>query len=104
MPSSQSQAYVSQSAESKPSSRAGRVFLILLALTALVVHQMGLSEWSTRIVPAIFGIAKRGMIYLLSRKTFGDLPLAPLLESDGPILCDDALLFCGVGACPCPWA
>jgi hypothetical protein len=51
----------------------GGTFPLSYMLIAMSIHRFGISEWSLRIVPALFGIATPAMVYLLARKSFGDL-------------------------------
>lgn len=51
----------------------GGTFPLSYILIGLSIHRFGISEWSMRIVPALFGVAAPAMIYLTARKSFGDM-------------------------------
>ncbi|MEN6371227.1 MAG: glycosyltransferase family 39 protein [Armatimonadota bacterium] len=54
----------------------GMTYPLSYFLINLSVGHYGVSEWSMRIIPAIVGIATPAMVYLLARKSFGELPAA----------------------------
>jgi 4-amino-4-deoxy-L-arabinose transferase-like glycosyltransferase len=51
----------------------GMTFPLSYILIGVSLSRFGISEWSARIVPALFGIATPAMIYFLARKSFGEL-------------------------------
>lgn len=52
----------------------GMTYPLSYILIGASMHHFGVSEWAARLVPAIFGIATPAMVYLLSRKQFGEVP------------------------------
>ncbi|MEN6520481.1 MAG: glycosyltransferase family 39 protein [Armatimonadota bacterium] len=54
----------------------GMTYPLSYFLIGLSVEHYGVSEWSMRIIPAIVGMATPAMVYLLGRKSFGELPSA----------------------------
>lgn len=52
----------------------GMTYPLSYILIGLSVNTFGLSEWTARIVPALFGIATPAMVYLLARRRFGEGP------------------------------
>ena len=54
----------------------GLTYPLSYILIGASIHMLGVSEWSARIVPALFGIVTPAVIYLLARRSFGELPSA----------------------------
>lgn len=52
----------------------GMTYPLSYILIGMSMGALGVSEWSARLVPALFGIATPAMVYLLGRRSFGELP------------------------------
>lgn len=52
----------------------GLTYPLSYVLIGASMNSMGVSEWSARLVPALFGVGTPAMAYLLGRRTFGELP------------------------------
>lgn len=52
----------------------GMTYPLSYILIGLSLNHFGINEWSARLVPALVGIATPAMVYLLARKSFGELP------------------------------
>lgn len=50
----------------------GMTYPLSYILIGLSIDQFGISEWSARIIPALFGIVTPVIVYLLSRRIFGE--------------------------------